>query len=405
MPQIHPIKIIRPDFSFASQVSARISGSETQDELTQILEDNPFSYLHVVKPYLHFADPEHQERHFGFGRNYFRQLLDQNVLIEEPERQLMIYRQTDPVQGFVYEGILAGIAVTDYLNGSVKKHEHTRTQKELKLVKHMEVTHAVGEPVLICYESHQGPPPINDWKGTLFCDFVCESGLQHEVWSIPSEHHLKVQEYFSGIPAFYIADGHHRIAATTRYYQGNIHSSVRTEDQTFMSMIIPANQMTIKPFHRLIQWPLVHDTNALLQQIELKFTYVNSFTEVKPIQRGQFGLCINQTEWYLLTLKEAYRPTKFPEGLDVSCLEQFIFEEILNISDSKTDERLTFSRGDVYGFALSELMQANLANLTFTLHHNSFAEVKKVADEHGVMPPKSTWIEPKMRTGMIIQQF
>ncbi|MEY3983433.1 MAG: hypothetical protein RL160_990, partial [Bacteroidota bacterium] len=272
MPQIHPIKIIRPDISYASQVSARISGSETQDELTQILEDNPFSYLHVVKPYLHFADPEHQERHFGFGRNYFRQLLDQKVLIEEPDRQMMIYRQTDPVQGVIYEGILAGIGVSDYLNGSVKKHEHTRTQKELKLVKHMEVTHAVGEPVLLCYESHQGPPPLEDWKGVLFSDFVCESGFRHEVWSIPSELHHETQEYFAGIAAFYIADGHHRIAATTRYYQGHIQHYERQEDQTFMSMILPANQMTIKPFHRLIQWPEIQDTKSLLHQLATHFT-------------------------------------------------------------------------------------------------------------------------------------
>lgn len=405
MPQIHPLKIIRPDFSYASQVSARISGSETQDELTQVLEDNPFSYLHVVKPYLHFADPEHQERHFGFGRNYFRQLQDQKVLIEEPDRQMMIYRQTDPLQGVCYEGILAGIAVADYLNGSVKKHEHTRTQKELKLVKHMEVTHAVGEPVLICYESHQTQPPLEAWKGEVFCDFVCESGLQHQVWSIPAALHQHVQEYFAAIPAFYIADGHHRIAATARYFQGTEHRSESLDDQTFMSMILPSHQMTIKPFHRLIHWPVIHDTEGLLERLSRRFTYVKSFTEVKPTVRGEFGICINQSEWYQLTLKEDYRPALFPEGLDVSCLEQFVFQEILNISDSKTDERLTFSRGDLYGASLSELMQTNQANLAFTLYHNTFEEVKKVADEHGVMPPKSTWIEPKMRTGMIIQRF
>ncbi|MEN9510329.1 MAG: hypothetical protein RLZZ370_148 [Bacteroidota bacterium] len=405
MPQIHPLKIIRPDFSFASQVSARISGSETQDELTQVLEGNPFSYLHVVKPYLHFADPEHQERHFGFGRNYFRQLQDQKILIEEPVRQIMIYRQSDPAQGIFYEGILAGVAVADYLNGSVKKHEHTRTQKELKLVKHMEVTHAVGEPVLICYESAQKKVPLESWKGDIFCDFVCESGLQHQVWSIPETLHQNVQEYFAEIPAFYIADGHHRIAATARYFQGTEHKSESLEDQTFMSMILPAEQMTIKSFHRLIHWPLVHDIDEFLQQLSLKFTFVKSFTEVKPSNRGSFGLCINTSEWFSLTLKEEYRPAHYPEGLDVSCLEQYIFQEILNITDSKTDERLTFSRGDLYGSGLSELMQVHQANLTFTLFHNTFDEVKKVADEHGVMPPKSTWIEPKMRTGMIIQRF
>jgi uncharacterized protein (DUF1015 family) len=405
MPQIHPLKIIRPDFSFASQVSARISGSETQDELTQILEDNPFSYLHVVKPYLHFADPEHQERHFGFGRNYFRQLQDQKVLIEEPNRQIMIYRQTDPAQGGCYEGIIAGVAVADYLNGSVKKHEHTRTQKELKLVKHMEVTHAVGEPVLICYESDQIEAPFEDWKGDVFCDFVCESGLQHQVWSVPSSLHQNVQEFFAAIPAFYIADGHHRIAATTRYFQGTEHRVNSQEDQTFMSMILPANQMTIKPFHRFIHWPLIFDAEVLLEKLSTKFTCVKSITEVKPSARGVFGMCINQTDWYQLTLKEQYRPAQIPQGLDVSCLEQFVFQEILNISDSKTDERLTFSRGDLFGASLSDLMHANQANLTFTLYHNTFAEVKQVADEHGVMPPKSTWIEPKMRTGMVIQRF
>ena len=399
------MRIIRPDAQYAAQVSARISGTETQDELTHILEDNPFSYLHVIKPYLHFADPEHQEKHFSFGRNYFRQLRDQRILIEEIERQMLVYRQTDEVNGLIFEGIIAGVSIQDYLNGSVKKHEHTRTQKELKLVKHMEVTHAVGEPVLLCYESHHDLPDFEALKGNPICDFVCESNLRHQLWLIPQEAHALIQDFFSECADFYIADGHHRIAATTRYLLEHREELSKEEDQTFMSLILRADQMAIKPFHRLIHWPTVEQKESFLSKLETMFTYVKEDTFVKPAKMGEFGMCLNQTEWYRLHLKEANRFKEYPECLDVSCLESLLFKEILGIEDSKTDERLVFTRGDLASEDLQRLMKEHHANLVFTLYPNSFGDIKSVADMHGVMPPKSTWIEPKLRTGMVIQLF
>jgi uncharacterized protein (DUF1015 family) len=405
MPRVHPLRIIHPDAQYAAQVSARISGTETQDELTHILEDNPFSYLHVVKPYLHFADPEHQEKHFSFGRNYFRQLQDQHVLIEETNRQMLVYRQSDEANGAIFEGIIAGVSIQDYLNGCVRKHEHTLTQKEIKLVKHMEVTHAVGEPVLLCYESHHDLPDFETLKGKNICDFVCEGNLRHQLWLIPQEAHLFVQEFFSKCSDFYIADGHHRIAATTRYLIDHREELSREEDQTFMSLILRSDQMEIKPFHRLIHCTTLVQQESFLSQLEPYFTYVKEDTFVKPKVEGEFGLCINQQYWYRLTLKESYRPGSHPGCLDVSCLESFVFHALLGIEDSKNDNRLVFSRGDMPEEALSALMKEHNANLTFTLYPNSFRDIKAVADIDGVMPPKSTWIEPKLRTGMVIQLF
>jgi len=406
MPTVHPLKIIRPDFEYAAQVSARISGTETQDELTRILEDNPFSYLQVVKPYLHFADPEHPEKHFGFGRNYFRQLLDQKVLIEQEKPVLLIYKQYDLAQNKSFEGIIAGVSIQDYLSGAVKRHEHTRTQKELRLVKHMEVIHAVGEPVLLCYEEHHDALDFDALKGELFCDFVCESQLRHQLWNIPSDKVEIVQDFFASCAALYIADGHHRIAATTRYLQEYAeHNDTREEELTFMSLILRSDQVLIKPFHRLIHWPVIHDVDAFIHSLNTYFTIVKQNTFVKPERRGSFGLCVNGSEWFHLTLKEEYRPQFVPESLDVACLEKLIFGEILGITDSKTDERLLFARGDLDSSALQLLIDQHKANLTFTLYPNCFAEIKAVADLDGVMPPKSTWIEPKLRTGMVIQLF
>ncbi len=405
MPRIHPLRIIRPDVHYAAQVSARISGTETQDELTQILEDNPFSYLHVVKPYLHFADPEHPEKHFSFGRNYFRQLKDQRILVEEQEKHLLVYRQSDTQNNQAFEGIIAGVSILDYLNGLVKKHEHTRTQKELRLVKHMEVTHAVGEPVLICYEAEHPLLDFDALKGKNTCDFVCDSKLRHQLWLVPMEAQSKVQDFFSSCAAFYIADGHHRIAASTRFIQEHSDALVAEEDQTFMSLIIRADQMLIKPFHRLVEWPLITDISTFLQQMNDSFTYVKEDTFVKPVHRGEFGMCVNQQHWFRLQLKAEKRPQHLPESLDVSCLEAIVFNELLGISDSKTDERLTFTRGDLDLQELNSLMRLHHANLTFTLFPNSFDEIRAVANQNGVMPPKSTWIEPKLRTGMVIQQF
>lgn len=406
MIRVFPIKVIRPEPETVLQVSTRIGGSESIEHLTEELERNPFSYLHVVKPYIHFADPEHQERHFPFGRNYFRQLKAQGVLVSEPTRRAYIYRQTDARQGRVYEGYILGVSVLDYDEDRIKRHEHTLTSKENKLVKHIETLGAIGEPMLLCHLGGPDSDLLEQVRGEALFDFTTEEdGLRHQVWYIPEEHWPLLAGRFAELDALYIADGHHRIAATARYLDQRLEAGFGEEDCVLMAYVLPADQLQIKPFHRLVRHlPAFDDWNLWLRKLEQGFTVEASDHPVFADTPGQFGMYAVQQGWYRLQLREAYRPAALPKALDVACLESLVFKDLLGIEDSKTSEDLSFVRGDMPAGELEALVASKFA-LAFTVHPNSFKEIKDVADRHGVMPPKSTWIEPKLRTGMIIQEF
>lgn len=406
MIRVFPIKVIRPEPETVLQVSTRIGGSESIEHLTEELENNPFSYLHVVKPYIHFADPEHQERHFPFGRNYFRQLKAQGVLVNEPERRAYIYRQTDARQGRVYEGYILGISVLDYDEDRIKRHEHTLTSKENKLLKHIETLGAIGEPMLLCHIGGPDASLLEDVKGDPLFDFVTEEdGIRHEVWYIATDKWPALAAEFAGLQALYIADGHHRIAATARYLDQRLESGFAEEDCALMAYVLPAEQLQIKPFHRLVKdLPHFEDWDLWLRKLGQGFDIEISASAVMGNEAGLFGMYSREHGWFRLQLKEMYRPAMLPQALDVACLESLIFKDILGIEDSKTSEDLSFVRGDMPAAELEMLVASKFA-LAFTVNPNSFKEIKDVADRHGVMPPKSTWIEPKLRTGMIIQEF
>ena len=406
MIRVFPIKVIRPEPETVLQVSTRIGGSESIQHLTEELENNPFSYLHVVKPYIHFADPEHQERHFPFGRNYFRQLKAQGVLVNEPTRRAYIYRQTDIRQGKVYEGYILGVSVLDYDEDRIKRHEHTLTSKENKLVKHIETLGAIGEPMLLCHLGGPDAALLEQIRGRQLFDFVTdEDGLRHEVWYIAEEQWPKLADSFAALDALYIADGHHRIAATARYLDQRLEAGFGEEDCVLMAYVLPADQLQIKPFHRLVKpLPAFEDWNLWLRKLEQGFLLEKSDQPVIAAIPGQFGMFASQHGWYRLQLKEDYRPAVLPKSLDVACLESLVFKDLLGIEDSKVSEDLSFVRGDMPASELEALVVSKFA-VAFTVHPNSFKEIKDVADRNGVMPPKSTWIEPKLRTGMIIQEF
>jgi len=402
--RVYPFKVLRPEPETVAQVSTRISGSETIDALTEELESNPFSYLHVVKPYLHFADPEHQEQHFPFGRSYFQQLKAQNILVSENNKLSFIYRQTYIEEGSVFEGFLTGISVYDYIQGNVKKHEHTITQKENKLVKHIETLGVIGEPMLLCFDGHKAFD-FAALKGDLYFDFISQAdGIRHEVWRIDEKGFSAMETFFEDINQLYIADGHHRIAASVRYLENRRNHDLSAEDAIFMAYILPADRVMIKSFHRVVCLDERTDVDFLLNQFKRIYAIEKVDTGVIPNQKGEFGLLIKGKGWFKLQMKEEYRPANYPNLLDVACLESLVFKDILGIEDSKADNRMSFLRGDLPFADLEAYVDKN-ATLAFTVLPNSFQEIKAVADRGGVMPPKSTWIEPKLRTGMIIQVF
>jgi uncharacterized protein (DUF1015 family) len=406
--RIFPFQGIRPSQEYADKVAARILGTENDITLKEELVKNPASYLNLVKPHLVCANPNASKQAlYDYALEYFANMLRQNILVVENEAAIYIYKQT-LADGHEFTGIITAVSVLDYLGGTIKKHENTITAKESKMVADISATSVVGEPVLIaCPQGNF----INDWtksnsvtNPTL--DFYDPAGLSHQIWSVTDPFQIQViSSLMLGVETLYIADGHHRIAASSDFLT-RMHNEQNWTGakMAFMAFIIPEEQLWIKPFHRLINGITAGDIENLLIAATAKFDVEQSTSPVLPANKGEFGFC-SAKGWYRLRFLTNADYNSPAQNLDVSRLEKYIFHDILNITDSKTDDRLHFVRGDISTEELETLIKSREIDAAFLLHPNSMQEIKEVADANETMPPKSTWVEPKLLTGMIIQQF
>lgn len=409
MIRIFPFNAIRPSQSHVSQVAVSVNGTESDEQIKRIMETNPFSYLHVVKPQLHFgAEKADNEQHMLLARSYFNQLLEQNVLLNDELPSVYIYRQIAP-DGSVYEGLILGVSAIDYLEGSIKKHENTLLEKEERMVMHVQATGGVGEPVLLSCPDNQ---VVKQWialhkpEKHLF-KFNSANNETHELWSVTDTQAIaELQNRFKAIESLYIADGHHRIAASSIYLT-RMHSEQNwaSGKMHFMALVLPEEDLNIKSFHRLVKGIGAEGVEKIVQECKTKFWIEKSDEPVIPEHKGEFGM-ITADGWYRLEFRN--RKTDYgtaAQNLDVSRLEQYVFHDILEFSNSNSDPRLSFVRGDMTPSELSVLINSKLIDVAFLLYPNTMAEIKEVADESETMPPKSTWVEPKLLTGMIIQKY
>lgn len=408
MVRIFPLAAIRPTQQTAAKVVARILGTETDEQLRVQLNENPYSYLNLVKPHIHLGEPANQSlSQYQFALKYFDQMIQDQVLVKDSEPAVYIYKQS-MADGHSFLGIIAGVSAIDYLEGIIKKHENTITAKEEKMVVDISSTSVVGEPVLLSCPNGQF---LENWtiqnsKGIPLLNFYDGAGLQHEIWPITDSEAIAVlvKDMLSQ-DALYIADGHHRIAASSDYLtrMHNEHNWTGKK-MAFMAFILPEHTLWIKSFHRLITGLTDAEIRALIEGAKEKFEIEYSLKPVLPKEKGEFGLC-TRLGWYKLRFLEDAEYSSPAQNLDVSRLEKYIFHNVLNIKDSKTDSRLQFVRGDMSAGELEALITSGSIDAAFLVHPNSMEEIKAVADADETMPPKSTWIEPKLLTGMIIQQF
>jgi len=406
--RIFPFPAILPSKDLVSQVVCRVGGGESQESLRLTLENNPLSYLHVVKPGIHFGDSlESRENHYRFARAYFGQMAEQGVLNQDLIPAIYIYRQQFP-DGHVFEGIVACVSVIDYLEGVIKKHEFTLTEKEARMVEHVTRTGVVGEPVLL---SNPDEGYTEDWirrhkKDEPVLNFSDDNHITHSLWSISDQEAIaEIQMAFRQTESLYIADGHHRIAASSLYLT-HLHNEINlpASKMSFMAFIMSESALWISPFHRLLKGIGDEEVTRILEEAKSKFGIIASDSPVTPTEKGMFGAYTRQGWFQFSFLQDADYHTP-AENLDVSRLEKYIFQNILHIKDSKSDQRLSFIRGDMQVKELEVLVDSGTADVAFVLYPNTIEEIKEVADGGQTMPPKSTWIEPKLLSGMIIQKF
>jgi uncharacterized protein (DUF1015 family) len=409
MATIKPFKALRPVKDKVAQISAPSYDSSSRDKSFDELQNNPYSYLHIVKPYLHFKDEKkNPEKHFPLGLKYFQEF-KQNAWLQKDDMDCYyIYRV---IKGSsAYTGIIAAASVDDYNNNRILKHEKTLTEKQQEVAEHVKWFCQLGNPVLLTYpDSDQINQLVDSYilNHTPEYNFISADQLKHNLWVVRETADIDlIAKEFELIPSLYIADGHHRSAGAAMY-ASMPHNAERQDDlhNYFPVCLIPFSRLQIFEYHRLVKDLYVYDRH-FISHVERYFDIVPSGDlPVQPLKPAEFGLYFNKKA-YMITLKPqfAQQLQGTLQSLDVSIVEEYLLKNIFEITDSKTDKRISFLDGTKGIGTLQQMIDNKEFDLGITLYKTSIEEVVKVADEDLIMPPKSTWIEPKLRTGLIIYE-
>ncbi len=411
MPKIKPFRGIRPTPEFVDQVVLQVENL-TLNEAKLIRQENPYSYINMLVPKIenHFLMGSKKELAYKKINENFEEFLEKGVLIRDEKPALYVYRISH--RGIVQTGIWTITAIDDYLNNTVKKHEMSRADREKALIDYLQYTGIDANPVLITY------PPVDAIDAVLLKTCKQNPGLkfrkenaEHELWKIdhPGDVDALVHA-FANLPVSYIADGHHRAAAASlsgiERRKQNLKHTGEEEYNFFTSVYMATNQLRIFEFNRLLK-----DMNGLsatdfLSKIEVHFDIevLKDHHSFKPEIMHQFGMYLNKT-WFKLTAKATTQQHNNPvSGLDVHILQEYILSVIMNISDPRTDARLSFTGGVTPVEELVKQVDEGNYAVAFTLFPTSVEQLIRVADAGEVMPPKSTWFEPKFQAGLIIHQ-
>ena len=410
MAVVKPFYCVRPAKELAGSVAALPYDVYSRKEARQAAKEQEFSFLKIDRPETQF--PEDADMYSETVYRKAKQLLEQWVLdgvfIEEKEQSFYIYRLT--MNGRSQTGVVSCCSIDDYLSGAIKKHENTREEKERDRICHIDITDAHTGPIFLTYRAEDGIAKLVDEtvRQKPLYDFVSEDGIGHTVWKVSDSDLIsKMEQAFEKIPALYIADGHHRAAS------GGMGGLKRRREQLgymgqepfnfFLAVLFPDEELEILPYNRVVK-----DLNGLAKEQFLKL--VGEKFEIEKIgpgavpgQKGRFGMLL-EGEWYMLTAKEEIVSTDPVKGLDVSILQDYLLAPILGITDPRTDSRIEFI-GGIRGIKELEWRVSQDMKAAFSMYPTSMEELLNVADAGLLMPPKSTWFEPKLRSGLFIHRL
>jgi uncharacterized protein (DUF1015 family) len=408
MANIKPFKGIRPAKDKVHLVASRSVDTYTLPELNAKLAENPYTFLHIIKPKLgaELKVPTGSPEYLKSIKAKYEDFLKEDILSRESERAYYIYRQEK--DGHTYTGVIGCASIDDYLSGTIKVHEQTITDKEEKLRDYLEICDFNAEPVCFTYPPDQ-EIDLTVKEATIqepVYDFTTTDKVRHKLWVISDK--LKVDiitERFKNIPAIYIADGHHRSASSALLGKKKRENGYTGKEafNYFLGVFFPENQLKIYDFNRVVK-----DLNGLspkefLDKISEKFDIEEKKENLyKPVKKHNFSLYM-EGKWYSLTAKKNIYHEDDPVGnLDASLLSEYILGPILGITDLKTDKRIAFVSGSRGMEELKKQVDSGKMKAAFGLYPVSMNQLKHIADTNNTMPPKTTWIEPKMRSGLVI---
>lgn len=401
---ITPFKALRPEAQHAKQVASRPYDVLSSKEAKIESQGNPSSFLHITKSEIDLPETTdiHSQKVYDTAKENLTAFISRNILFKENKACYYIYRLI--MNGKSQTGLVCGSAVDDYENNLIKKHEFTRPEKELDRINHIKTTGAQTGNVFLAYKNvAEIDALIEKWcsdRNPQY-DFIADDNIQHSIWIVNDDSIIsKITELFkSKVPCTYIADGHHRAASAAKV-RASLGNSAKESAGFFLTTLFPSNQLHIMDYNRVIKDLGTLSRSEFLNQLENNFSIEKVSEAYRPEALHHFGLYMHH-QWYKLISK----PNTFTDDpigiLDVTILQNNILDPLLGIKDQRTDKRIDFV-GGIRGLEeLERRVDSGEMTIAFSLYPVSIQQLFDIADSGNVMPPKSTWFEPKLRDGLL----
>ncbi len=412
MIKYRPFKALRPKSEIAHKVATLPYDVMNINEAKKMAENNPYSFLRVTRSEIEIDNLENPyvDRVYEKAKENLTKMLTTNVLIEEVAPMFYLYRQI--MNGHTQTGIVGCASIDDYINEKIKKHEFTRHEKELDRIHHFDICDANTEPVFLTYRTKKDLNEIiNNWINDHHpvYEFEAEDGITHILWVVDNNKVIEeIENHFKEMDALYIADGHHRTASAVKVglkrraqypnYTGD------EEFNYFLSVVFPEEDLYIMDYNRVAKDLNGHTVDSFIDAIKEKFDVREEAKPVQPKEKRTFGMYLDN-KWYILKAKAAtYDENDIIAKLDVSILQNNVLSPILGIEDPRTDKRIDFI-GGIRGLKeLEKRVHKDMA-VAFSMFPTTIEDLIAVADKGEVMPPKSTWFEPKLRSGLFVHKL
>ena len=411
MAVVKSFKCVRPVKELAEQVASLPYDVYDRKEAKAAVSGKPYAFLNIDRPETAFDDSfdMYSKEAYEKAKNLYEEFKNNGVYEKDNEDSYYLYELT--MNGRSQIGIVGLASVDDYLNDIIKKHENTREEKEIDRIKHVDTVNAQTGPIFLAYKKNDDLKKIisENISDAPIYDFVSDDGIGHRVWKVDKAYNEQIRECFENIESLYIADGHHRAASAVKVAlkRRQNENNPNAEYNYFLSVIFDERQLHILPYNRIVLDLNKKSVEEVMSLIAENFDVTESHVLEEIGDRGEFGMLVKD-KFYILSAKKKVLDSVSGDvikSLDVSILQDLVLEPIFGIKDPRTDERIKFAGGiRGVGYLKSEI-DNDRGKVAFLMYPTSMEELFAVADENKLMPPKSTWFEPKLRSGIFIHEI